>query len=124
MKKYRKKPVVISAYVTPTETFIDTLEGRMKADKGDYIITGVKGEIYPCKPDIFLATYDEVDENETPEEANYKDALEEQFKKLLEWLSEWNSSHRFSDTTENIEQIRKNAETCLNIEKYLDSERG
>ena len=40
------------------ELTIDTLEGRMKASKGDYIIKGVKGEFYPCKPDIFHATYD------------------------------------------------------------------
>jgi hypothetical protein len=37
---------------------IYTLEGLMKADIGDYIIKGVKGEFYPCKPDIFLMTYD------------------------------------------------------------------
>lgn len=39
---------------------IKTLEGTMTGDKGDYIIRGVKGEIYPCKPDIFAATYDPV----------------------------------------------------------------
>ena len=39
---------------------IRTLEGTMRADIGDWIIKGVKGEIYPCKPDIFTATYDEV----------------------------------------------------------------
>lgn len=37
---------------------IDTLEGEMKASVGDWIIRGVKGEFYPCKPDIFAATYD------------------------------------------------------------------
>jgi hypothetical protein len=37
---------------------IQTLEGVMKANYGDYIIKGVSGEFYPCKPDIFLATYD------------------------------------------------------------------
>jgi hypothetical protein len=37
---------------------IETLEGAMRADIGDYIIKGVKGEFYPCKPDIFLMTYD------------------------------------------------------------------
>ena len=37
---------------------IDTLEGRMRADPGDWIIQGVKGEFYPCKPDIFEATYE------------------------------------------------------------------
>ncbi len=39
---------------------IDTLEGTMRVDYGDYIIKGVKGEFYPCKSDIFLATYEEV----------------------------------------------------------------
>lgn len=39
---------------------IHTLEGDMKANKGDYIIKGVKGEFYPCREDIFLQTYDAV----------------------------------------------------------------
>ena len=39
---------------------ISTLEGYMKANFGDYIIKGVKGEFYPCKPDIFESTYEEV----------------------------------------------------------------
>ena len=39
---------------------IPTLEGTMKFERGDMLITGVKGEIYPCKPDIFEATYDPV----------------------------------------------------------------
>lgn len=42
---------------------IDTLEGTMRVDYGDYIIKGVKGEFYPCKPDIFLKTYEEVIED-------------------------------------------------------------
>lgn len=37
---------------------IDTLEGTMRADRGDFIIRGVQGEFYPCKPDIFEATYE------------------------------------------------------------------
>ena len=40
---------------------IKTLEGTMKADLGDYIIRGIKGEIYPCKPDIFHKTYELVE---------------------------------------------------------------
>lgn len=40
---------------------IKTLEGTMMADEGDYIIKGVKGEFYPCKPDIFELTYEKVD---------------------------------------------------------------
>ena len=77
---YRKKPVEVEAFkigsddipewfskelqagnVSYNEAFyIKTLAGVMKADNGDYIIKGVKGEIYPCKPDIFEATYEKV----------------------------------------------------------------
>lgn len=66
VKKYRKKPIVIEAYQTDKVMYIETSEGTMKANVGDYIITGVNGEQYPCKPDIFEQTYDleEVDENE------------------------------------------------------------
>ena len=42
---------------------IQTLEGDHLAKAGDYIIKGVQGEFYPCKPDIFLATYEEVIED-------------------------------------------------------------
>lgn len=92
MAKYRKKPVVIEAFEwtggpdqtedpvwacdairdgkiffedsgTPdVKLKIHTLEGVMTADLGDYIIQGIKGEIYPCKPDIFEATYEKVNE--------------------------------------------------------------
>jgi hypothetical protein len=80
--KYRKKPVVIEAirYDLPlsemTEALLDfgfgivghngnkivipTLEGVMNANPGDYIIKGIKGEFYPCKSDIFEATYEKV----------------------------------------------------------------
>ena len=43
---------------------IQTLEGVMLVSPGDWIIRGVKGEIYPCKPDIFAMTYDPVDEQD------------------------------------------------------------
>lgn len=56
--RYRKKPVTIEAYQTDVEMDIPTLEGTMHASVGDYIITGVRGERYPCKPDIFLETYE------------------------------------------------------------------
>lgn len=85
MAKYRKKPVVIEAVQYPCEHpalrrcccskhpesakctacgshFIQTLEGRMTVKPGDWIITGVRGEHYPCKPDIFAATYERVAE--------------------------------------------------------------
>lgn len=80
--QYRKKPVVIEAeqftgdhlgpliseaikgadaYVEANGALIiRTLEGNMLANDGDWIIKGVKGEFYPCKPDIFAKTYDEV----------------------------------------------------------------
>ncbi|MDD3336764.1 MAG: hypothetical protein PHI98_14840 [Eubacteriales bacterium] len=56
--KYRKKPVMIDAYQTDKEMDIETLEGVMHANVGDYIITGVDGEQYPCKPGIFAQTYE------------------------------------------------------------------
>ena len=59
-RKYRKKPLIVEAYVATEEEYIETLEGTMKADIGDYVITGVKGERYPCKPDVFHKTYEEV----------------------------------------------------------------
>lgn len=75
MRQYRKKPVVIEAFqwtgqedtgynviVTEqgTQLVIPTLEGAMYASIGDWIITGVAGEVYPCKPHIFTATYERV----------------------------------------------------------------
>lgn len=86
-KKFRKKPVVIDAFqwtidevpewwtnlkgttmdIATMSAFIPTLEGTMEAKKGDYIIRGVKGEVYPCKPDIFEMTYEH--EPETSESA-------------------------------------------------------
>ncbi|CCL24708.1 hypothetical protein [Clostridioides difficile] len=62
VKKFRKKPVVIEAYQTDIEFIIQTLEGPLKASIGDWIITGVRGEQYPCKPDIFEKTYEAVDD--------------------------------------------------------------
>jgi len=85
MSKFRKKPVVIDAVQITDHTFdaphpniehilgveydpvlrcawIKTLEGTMRANLGDWIIRGVKGELYPCKPDIFTATYEPVAE--------------------------------------------------------------
>lgn len=83
IKNYRKKPIVIQAIQWSGNNFkeilnfdgsnrvkisskypgsleIETLEGVMLASPWDYIIKGVKGEIYPCKQDVFLKTYDEI----------------------------------------------------------------
>lgn len=57
-KTYRKKPIEIKAIQTDKELLIETLEGTMKANVGDWIIQGVTGEFYPCKPDVFEKTYD------------------------------------------------------------------
>jgi hypothetical protein len=87
--KYRKKPVVIEAVqwnglndneirafasdgTRPVKRIegrlrIQTLEGAMFADPEDWIIKGVKGECYPCKPDIFEATYEAIEEEPTNE---------------------------------------------------------
>lgn len=78
--KFRKKPVVIEAvqwfkdgdhpavhvWSQPSQVYvagqayIDTLEGKHHVTPGDWIITGIRGEHYPCKPDIFAATYEPV----------------------------------------------------------------
>ena len=82
--KYVKKPVVVDAIQMLSDNidqvfemlgdnliivgdmdnlkhFIDTLEGIMEISWGDYVIKGVKGEFYPCKPDIFELSYDKID---------------------------------------------------------------
>lgn len=56
-KQYCKLPIPITAYQTDKEFDIETLEGVHHASIGDWIITGVNGEQYPCKPDIFEKTY-------------------------------------------------------------------
>lgn len=87
MPKFRKMPVVIEAIqydgtensvveilqmketnssaksirVDAGDLLIHTLEGVMRADKGDWVIKGVNGELYPCKPDIFDKTYEPVE---------------------------------------------------------------
>ncbi len=58
------EPLARAAHVWPLryrghQLFIQTLEGEMVASPGDWIICGVYGELYPCKPDIFAATYEE-----------------------------------------------------------------
>ena len=58
--KFSKKPIVIEAYQTKEERIIQTLEGPLRAAPGDWIITGIRGEQYPCKPDVFEKTYEPV----------------------------------------------------------------
>lgn len=63
-QKFRKKPIIVEAYQTDKEIIIETLEGPLIASPGDWIIIGIKGEKYPCKPDIFEKIYEPVDEGE------------------------------------------------------------
>ena len=70
VSKYIKKPIVVEGYQTEKEMVIHTLEGDMTARPGDYIITGVKGEQYPCKPDVFEMTYEPYFEEEGVENGN------------------------------------------------------
>ena len=60
-RKFRKRPVVIEAIKLKERVEIRTLEGVMVGEPGDWLITGVKGEKYPYKPDIFEETYEPVD---------------------------------------------------------------
>ena len=59
--KFRKKPIVIEAYQTDKEMIIETLEGPLRAAAGDWSMTGLRGEQYPGKPDIFEKTYELVE---------------------------------------------------------------
>lgn len=63
-KKYYKLPVTVEAEQAVEDGVIKTLEGQMSYKAGDYIITGVKGEQYPCRKDIFEETYREVEKLE------------------------------------------------------------
>lgn len=58
---FEKLPVRVQAYQTDVEFDVQTLEGPLHASVGDWIITGIRGEDYPCKPDVFARTYREVD---------------------------------------------------------------
>jgi len=64
MGLYRKRPVVVEAIRLTERTTIHTLEGDMVGNPGDWLITGVNGEKYPCKPDIFEKTYEPCDPDE------------------------------------------------------------
>ncbi len=108
--RYTKKPVTIEAFqyghtrvlpewmmenpivrYHPDRIEIKTLEGTMVASKGDWIIKGVKGEIYPCKPDIFEATY-------APEGTDLTDELAEVLKiatQALEIGTDWNAPEAY-----------------------------
>jgi len=88
--KFRKKPVEIEAYQTEVELNIETLEGTMHANVGDWIITGLRGEQYPCKPDIFEMSYEPVIEGNKDLEEYLAKPFFEQVKELEELVEEAN----------------------------------
>lgn len=127
--QWRKKPVIIEAYQLPEKltlrgapswfneatnngtirhfafdgyALISTLEGEMRADAGDWIIRGIKGELYPCKPDIFAATYE-------PADAPVIDLEAADFSDALMWLKEgkrvqragWNGANQWVEVLKN-----------------------
>jgi len=61
MAKFRKRPIVVEAIRCKQKMMINTLEGALFANAGDWIITGIRGEKYPCKNDIFRETYEPAD---------------------------------------------------------------
>jgi hypothetical protein len=117
MRQYRKKPVIIEAVqfdgLNPTEIkdfvgenceveiydnevtppvahiVIHTLEGDMEVSKGDYVIKGVKGEFYPCKPDIFEQTYESAE--------TQKELEEMELEKFTEKMDAWKARYNYPD---------------------------
>ena len=75
MAKFRKKPVVIEAVRITEETTIDTREGTLKGYPGEWLITGVEGEVYPCGDEIFRKTYEAADEEAAKLLADLREAL-------------------------------------------------
>lgn len=106
--KYRKKPVVIEAYVTEDPVDIETLEGTMHANPGDYIITGVNGEQYPCKPDIFMKTYEPADSSTFQVDRDallaLADELEEDACWEIQTQSDTTAVWRLKDTCDRIRE--------------------
>jgi hypothetical protein len=127
--KFRKKPVVIEAVQwdgrngadvaafcpgiagvsvadgTVVQLEIKTLEGTMSASIGDWVIRGVKGEFYPCKPDIFEATYERV-----REAAHYPDGMGEESRRLHREYNELVRAQR--DGVRNARDVIRVTDEC------------
>ncbi len=138
--KYRKLPVVIEAFKLTNQNGteqpewifkaierkdvtvmhengyfvgmdIKTLEGTMRANFGDYIIKGVNGEIYPCKPDIFEKTY-ELADGPVPQNKNF-----EIIKSKYEAINQSTDSHF---TTEDAEDLREILSAAEHMAKWIE----
>lgn len=55
---FRKRPIIVRAARMSESFSVETLEGVMRGKSGDWLIRGVNGELYPCKDDVFIKTYD------------------------------------------------------------------
>lgn len=147
MKQYRKKPVTIEAVqfdgLNPTEIkdfvgenceveiydnevtppvariVIHTLEGDMEVSRGDYVIKGVKGEFYPCKPDIFQQTYESAETQKELEEEmeeffetmpvlEHENIFDVTFQKIARHFAEWGAEH-LRDSTKMIDKSLEEA---------------
>ncbi len=144
--KYRKKPVLVEALqVTPlnidlTEVFVGgdasvvngeliiaTLEGPLHASVGDWIIKGIKGEFYACKPDIFEATYEPEQTNRTLDKtfSTMAKSSDAELLKLRELL--WQSAYELADELRTHELVgnpmlpypEKKAKLLKEIQKAL-----
>ena len=137
--KFRKKPVVIEAiqfrageqdgalldavlagrveYKEDGCMLIKTLEGEMRAEPGDWIIRGVKGELYPCKPDIFAMTYEPASQPSELEmhRADYRAIAQAGFDSPGELLAAWKRSSQ--PPVEGVELLTEDEvnKACRNI---------
>lgn len=148
MSQYRKKPVVIDAIqwdgslemaekilklegidallrfnvlTNAPELAIKTLEGIHNVSPQDYIIKGVKGEYYPCKPDIFEATYNSVDSSETflDRMKKEKEELDEKLLKLNDFIE---NNPKFNELSNINRILLVNQFNAMELYKYaLDS---
>lgn len=139
MNKYRKKPIIIEAVqyngenieeikafmvggsrkiaIKENSVIISTLEGDMTASKGDFIIRGVSGEYYPCKPDIFEKTYEMVKNKKT----NFDTIKQMSIEKMTEFITLMNKA-TYEKSCFNSVSAEEQERVKENIKQWLESE--
>lgn len=110
-RRYRKRPVVITARQMPDAFAVETLEGVMRGKAGDWLITGVRGEQYPCDDEIFRQTYEVV--GDESEGGGFDTAVREQAKTLA------NMAHEAGDAVAEL-QLRSIAKHGLTDARTLN----
>lgn len=144
MAQYRKKPVVIDAvqydgnfrcldcfsinevgqFIIGTDDAgnpclkIPTLEGVMTASKGDYIIRGVKGEYYPCKPDIFEMTYEAIKHTQQTELEKAISIIKNEIKNDIGYRESWKAN--IAMAYKDCEHRSKHFIANMAAERFLD----